>query len=158
MDLYLKQKVFSWNDKFSACDANGSPVYTVAGELFSLGKKLHIFDQSGIERCLVRQKLISFLPRYTLFRNGRDVAQVVRKITFFRPFYVIDGFGWKVEGDFFSHNYAIKDATGAIVATVAKRWLSWGDTYHIHTCDPADPTDVLAVVLAIDACMEAEQR
>lgn len=42
MKLYIKQKIFSRNDKFSVYDANGEERYFVEGEFFSWGKKLRV--------------------------------------------------------------------------------------------------------------------
>jgi uncharacterized protein YxjI len=38
MKLYIKQKVFSWGDKFTVKDATGNDRYFVEGEVFSFGK------------------------------------------------------------------------------------------------------------------------
>lgn len=35
MKLYIKQKVFSWGDKFTVKDVNGEDRYFVEGEIFS---------------------------------------------------------------------------------------------------------------------------
>ena len=42
MKLYIKQKVFSWGDKFTVKDATGRDRYYVEGEIFTFGKKLHV--------------------------------------------------------------------------------------------------------------------
>ena len=39
---YIRQKVFSWRDKFSVKDENGEDVFQVEGEIISLGRKLHM--------------------------------------------------------------------------------------------------------------------
>lgn len=49
MELYLKQHIFSWGDKFTVYNPDGSDRYHVSGEVFSLGKKLHIYDLLGGE-------------------------------------------------------------------------------------------------------------
>ena len=36
--LYIKQKVFSWGDKFTVRDENGRDRYYVEGEIFTFGK------------------------------------------------------------------------------------------------------------------------
>ena len=56
MKLYIKQKVFSWKDKFFVKDEFGNDRYYVEGELFSLGKKLHIYDMNGNELAFIHQK------------------------------------------------------------------------------------------------------
>ena len=48
MKLYIKEKVFSWGDKFTVKDAYGEDKYIVEGEVFSWGKKLHVYDRTGI--------------------------------------------------------------------------------------------------------------
>lgn len=38
MELYLKQHVFTFKDRFSVYDAAGNDIYYVEGELFSWGR------------------------------------------------------------------------------------------------------------------------
>lgn len=157
MKLYLKQKVFSWGDKFTVYDENGNDKYYVKGEVFSFGKKLHIYDLSGNEVCYIYQKLMSFLPKYFISKNGEDVAQVVKNFTLFHQSYSIEGFNWSVEGDFFAHEYEISSQTGT-VAVISKEWFTWGDAYEISIAEGVDEIDALAVVLVIDACLQVAQN
>lgn len=153
MNLYLKQKVFSWGDKFTVYDEAGNDVFYVQGEVFSFGKKLHILDLNGNELRFIHQKLLTFLPRFFIAKGDADIAQVIKEFTFFRQAYTVEGFGWRVEGDFFAHEYQITSNRG-VVADISKRWFSWGDAYQIRIGNDHDPVDVLAVVLVIDACIE----
>lgn len=156
MKLYLKQKVFSWGDKFTVYDENGSDKYYVQGEVFSFGKKLHIYDLQGNEICYIYQKLMSFLPKYFISKNGEDVAVVVKNFTLFHQSYTAEGFGWEIEGDFWAHEYEICSHSGT-VAAVSKQWFTFGDAYEINTSDGINEVDALAVVLVIDACLQASQ-
>lgn len=154
MRLYIKQKVFSWGDKFRIYDEYGNDIYSVQGEVFSFGKKLHLYDLQGSELAFIHQKVFSFLPRYFISRGGNDIAEVVKKFTFLRHEYFVDGPGWTVNGDFFAHDYNItKD--DRTVATVSKQWFTWGDTYEINIADNADTLTALCVVLIIDAVLAA---
>lgn len=150
MKLYIKQKVFSWGDKFRIYDENGNDVYSVQGEVFTFGKKLHLYNPDGGELAFIHQKLWSFLPKYFISRNGDDVAQVNKKFTFVRQEYTVEGLGWTVSGDFWAHRYEIHGA-GWVIASVSKRWFTWGDTYEIDIADGADEIMALCVVLIIDA-------
>lgn len=154
MKLYLKQKVFSWGDKFTVYDENGNDKYYVKGEVFTLGKKLHIYDLSGNEVCFIHQRVLSFLPKYFISKNGEDVAQAVKNFTLFHQSYSIEGFSWSVEGDFFAHEYEIFSHTGT-VAAISKQWFTFGDAYEINIADGINDVDALAVVLVIDACLQA---
>jgi uncharacterized protein YxjI len=42
--------------------------------------------------------------------------------------------------------------------SVAKEWFTLGDAYEINIADGLDPIPALAVVLVIDACIEAERN
>lgn len=152
MKLYMRQKVFSWGDKFSICDEAENVRYYVEGQVFTLGKKLRLYDPTGEERCFIHQKLWSFLPRFFISRRGEDVAEVVKKFTFFRQEYTVSGLNWTVSGDFWAHTYEITDGEKT-VASVSKRWISWGDTYEIDIRDDADTEMALCVVLVIDAVL-----
>ena len=157
MNLYLKQRVFTWGDKFTVYDGNGGDRYYVEGEVFSWGKKLHVFDLAGNEAAYIEQKLFTFLPKYVIYINGREVAEVVKEFTFFKEEYSVRGTNWTVHGDFFDHEYLVDDG-GVPVAEVSKEWFSWGDAYEIRIDDRADEILALSVVLVIDACIEAERN
>lgn len=149
MKLYIKQKVFSWNDKFTVKTSYGEDKYAVEGELFSLGKKLHVYDMSGREVAFIQQKVFSFMPRYFVFVGDTQVAEIVKKFSFFRPKYEVAGLNWQVEGDFFAHNYIITDS-GKKVVEINKEWMTWGDCYELDIAQGADEIAALATVLAID--------
>ena len=78
MKLYIKQKVFSWRDKFTVKDEAGNDRYFVEGELFSWGKKLHVTDLGGNEVAFIQQKVFSFLPRYFVYVGGEEIAEKIR--------------------------------------------------------------------------------
>lgn len=149
MKLYIRQRVFSWNDKFTVKTYYGEDKYAVEGEFFSLGKKLHVYDMSGREVAFIQQKIFSFLPRYFVFVGDRQVAEIVKQFSFFRPKYEVAGLNWQVEGDFFAHNYIITDS-GKKVVEINKEWMTWGDCYELDIADGADEIVALATVLAID--------
>ena len=60
MKLYIKQKVFSWNDKFSVYDANGEERYFVEGEFFS-------WEKNCTYMTMHKGKWPSFDRKYLLF-------------------------------------------------------------------------------------------
>ncbi len=152
MKLYMKQKVFSWADKFSIYDEYENEAYWVEGEIFSIGKKLDLFDSNNQHKAHIHQKVLSFLPRYFIEINGEDVAEVVKNFTLFSQKYTVTGFDWQIDGDFLAHEYEIYHGN-FLVASISKEWLTWGDTYSIDIADCVDPVAVLSVVLIIDAIM-----
>ena len=157
MKLYMKQKVFSWADTFTVKDQMGEDKYFIKGEAFSWGKKLHVYDRSGREVAFVRQKLWTFMPRYMVSVNGTDVAEIVKEFTFLRPKYSILGPGWEVDGSFWEHDYEVTE-NGRPIVSIRKEWMTWGDTYELDIADTGNEVMALAVVLAIDCVLDAQQN
>ena len=93
MNLYIKQHIFTWGDKFSVYDDAGNEKYHVEGEIFSWGKKLHLCDLQGRELAFIEQELLTFLPKYHISRNGVELAEVVKEFTFFKHEYSVNGLG-----------------------------------------------------------------
>ena len=154
MKLYIKQKVFSIGAKFSVKDENGNDKYFVEGEILTRGRKLHIYDTYYNEVAFVRQKLLTFMPKFTVEVGGEEVAEIVKQLTLFKPKYYVDGLGWDVDGDLFSHDYVINSGNEEIVS-IKKAWMSWGDTYELDISDDTDEITALAVVLAIDTVLDS---
>ncbi len=157
MKLYIKQRVFSWRDRFAVKDAQGADLYFVEGELFSLGKKLHIMDASGKEAAQLQQQLFTLMPRFEVKVREHTIAQIVRKFTLFFQRYEVVGPDWTVEGSFWDHDYTV-EKDGSPVASIYKEWMSWGDSYVLDITDDENALLVLAVVLAIDAANESSSN
>ena len=157
MKLYMKEKVFTLNDKFSVMDENGNEKYLVEGEFLSLGKRLHIYDLQGAEVAFIKQELLTLLPRFTVFMDGAEVAHVKKEFTLFLPRYTIEGLGWEIDGSFWEHDYQIT-RLGQPIVTIQKEWMTWGDSYVLDIANPADEIMALAVVLTIDCVREMQQN
>ena len=154
MKLYIKEKVFSWGDKFTVKDEPGYDKYVVEGEVFTWGKKLHIYDMTGREVAFIKQEVWSFLPRYYVFCGGQQVAEIKKEFTFLFPKYSIEGLGWEIDGSFLAHEYEITQR-GRSIVTISKEWMTWGDSYELNIANPADEILALAVVITIDCVMES---
>ena len=150
--LYIRQKVFSWNDRFTVKDADGIERYFAEGELWSLGKKLHLNNMAGEELAFIQQKVWSFKPRFFVFIQGIQTAEVVREFTFLRPKYTILGLDWECTGDVTGHDYEIWHS-GDLIVKVHKVWFTWGDSYELDIPDARNEVLALSVVLAIDAVL-----
>lgn len=155
MKLYIKEKVFSWSDKFTVKDEYGRDKYIVEGEVFSFGKKLHVYDLSGREVAFIKQEIWSFLPRFYVFCGDRQVAEIKKEFTLLFPKYSIEGLGWEIDGSFMAHDYEITQS-GRSIVVISKEWMTWGDSYELDILNPADELVALAVVLTIDCVMESD--
>ena len=150
MQLLFKQRFFSWFDSYDIYDAQGRTVFTVEGKM-SWGHRLHILNADGEHIATVKQRVMTFLPRFELYEGDAYVGCITKEFSFFRPSFSVDCNGWAVDGDFMEWDYQIVDASGAVIATVSKELFHMTDTYVIDVVDPEDALHALMVVLAIDA-------
>ena len=150
MKLLFQQRFFSWFDSYDIYNEANETLYTVKGQL-SWGHCLKIFDSHGSEIGMVKERVLTFLPKFELYLGGNYIGCISKEFTFFKPKYNIDCNGWHVEGDFFEWDYSIFSAAGQKVATVSKQLFRWTDTYGIDVLNPDDALPALMLVLAIDA-------
>ncbi len=155
MQLYIKQKVFSWVANFNVTDEQQQTVYKVQGEIFSWGHKLHIFDASGNEVAMISQKLMSWLPKYNINIGGHEII-LTKELTFLKPKYRLEGSPWSLEGDFWNHDYKLVDGSNEIMS-IRKEWFTWGDTYELTIHEPKYHLLALAITLAVDCVLASEK-
>ena len=151
MKLCFKQRFFSWFDSYDIYDAStGATAFTVEGKL-AWGHCLHILDAQGRHIATVKERVLTFLPKFDLYIGERSIGTIRKEFTLFRPAFVLDFNGWRVQGSFLEWDYTIEDAAGRTVACISKELLHWTDTYTIDVPDARDALCALMVVLAIDA-------
>lgn len=150
MKLYFKQRFFSWFDSYDIYDYDtGDVVYTVEGQL-AWGHCLHILDAGGRHIATVKQRVLTFLPKFDLYLGDTCIGTICKEFTIVRPLFTLNCNGWQVQGDFMGWEYEITDGQRQ-VAAISKELLHWTDTYVIDVADGRDGLCALMVVLAIDA-------
>ena len=150
MKLLFKQRLFSWFDSYDIYDEAGNVIFAVKGEL-SWGHLLRIYDATGNDIGYVKEKILTWLPKFEMYLGDNYVGCISKEFTFFKPRFNIDYNGWKVDGDWFEWDYTILNSYDQNVATVSKEVFNWTDTYVIDVRDPSDAIYALMLVLAIDA-------
>lgn len=124
-------------------------VYTVQGRL-AWGHRLEISDAAGNYLGQVRQEVLTFRPRFSLFIGENCVGQLRKEFALFKPVFTLDCNGWEIEGNFWEWDYRVTEGS-RIVMTVSKELFHWTDTYQMDIADPRDALLCLMIVLAIDA-------
>lgn len=150
MRMYFKQRLFSWFDSYDIYDEWGNVLYVVKGQL-SWGHCLKIFDTYGNEIGTVKERVITFLPKFEVYLRDRYLGCISKRFTFFKPQYDIDYNGWHIDGSFMEWDYKITDAMGGMVASISKELFHMTDQYVIDVPNPEDSLIALMFVLAIDA-------
>ena len=151
MKLCFKQRFFSWFDSYDIYDAStGATAFTVEGKL-AWGHCLHILDAQGRHIATVKERVLTFLPKFDLYIGERSIGTIRKEFTLFRPAFVLDFNGWRVQGSFLEWDYAVTDPAGRTVMAASKELLHWTDTYVLDIARPEDALLCLMIVLAIDA-------
>ena len=150
MKLLFKQRFFSWFDSYDIYDEAGNAVYVVKGEL-SWGHLLRISDARGNEVGYIKEKVLTWLPKFEMYVGENCIGSICKEFTFLRPKFNIDCRGWHVEGDWMEWDYKILNSAGQTIADVSKELFNWTDTYTIEIRNPQDALYALMLVLAIDA-------
>ena len=150
MRLLFKQRLFSWFDSYDVYNEAGQTVYTVKGEL-AWGHCLRIYDASGRELGMVKERVLTLLPKFEMYLADRYIGCIHKEFTFLKPRFHIDCNGWQIDGDWLEWDYTIFDGNGRPIASVTKEILNWTDTYVIDVENPGNALCALMLVLAIDA-------
>ena len=156
----MKQKVFSFRDKFSVKDESGNDRYSIDGKVAPLltGKKLTVHDSGGNAVAIVQEKPKGFsMLRFTVEINGREVCAVIQKFSLFRQKYSIEGLPWQLDGDFIEHEYELLNGSQKIMQ-LTKKLISWGDSYELDISDPKNELPCLCIALAVDCALSVRDR
>ncbi|WP_312643453.1 LURP-one-related family protein [Hydrogenoanaerobacterium sp.] len=159
MNLYIRQKVFSFADRYSICNYDGEPIFQVEGEVFSWGAKIRLYTLQGEELFYIKQKLMVFLPEYEIYAGDTLCARVKKEFSFFRPQLTVEStYGnFVLDGSFWAMDFNIL-CNGEIVGEVHKEWLTWGDTYCLSIPNHVNAAFFSSLVIAIDNCLHNGQN
>ena len=147
MKLIIKQKILSWFDSYNVYDENDNVVFNIQGKM-SWGHKLIIYDAAGTELGCIKEKIISMLPTFEIYKNNEKIGEIKKKFSFLKPQYALDVDNYEVEGNFLGMTYNVKK-NNTIVATINKKIFAMSDTYTIDTQDE-DALNVIMIATAID--------
>lgn len=148
----MREKIWSLGDTFTIQDEGGRDVFLVRGRAFSWGDKLSFQDLEGRELAFISQKLLSFKPRYELYRDGALFAEIVKELSLFHQRFTLDVPGpndYSIQGSFWDHEYVFQRG-GAEVARVSKSYWSWADSYGVEITEGEDDIAILATCVVID--------
>jgi uncharacterized protein YxjI len=150
MRLLFRQRIFSWFDSYDIYDDEGRTVFVVKGQL-AWGHCLKIYDALGQEVGMVKEKIITLLPRFDLYERGKRIGRIKKNLTLISPSFTMDFNGWEAKGNFVEWDYTIRDKHNNLVAVISKQLLNLTDTYVLDIPDPANALYVLMFALAMDA-------
>ena len=149
MKYRLKQRFLSWFDSYDIYDENGEVAFTVEGKL-GFGHNFEVYDSCHNLIGEIRQRLLTWMPTFEIYKNGESVGCIKKELTFFRPKFTIDYRNWEMKGDIWEWDYEIY-SSDSLIATCQKELFNFTDTYVFDVVNYDDVDDVLMIVVAIDA-------
>ena len=159
MRYQIKEKFWAFGNDFHILDEEGQRVFLVDGAAFSWGDKLSLQDLDGNESAYISPKMLSFMPRYAIYRNGALFAEVRKEFTWFNKQFTLDVPGpndYSIDGSFWEHEYVFKRG-GRNVATISKRYFAFSDIYGIDIVEGEDDIAILATCIVIDQVLHDEK-
>lgn len=153
--LYIKQKVFSLSGKFTVKDQQEKDVYYVEGSFMQIPKTFSIMNTTKDEVALITKKVFSFLPKFFVEVNGREVLTIKKEFSFFKVRYTIDAADIEVHGNWWDMDFQVLQH-GVVIGKVNKEWFTWGDSYKVQILNEEMEAIIIAFVVAID-CVKADQ-
>lgn len=154
----IKEKFWSWGNDFSITDESGNPAFYVDGKAFSFGDKLSFQDADRNELAFIAQKLLSFKPRYQIFIDGEQFAEIVKEWSWFKQKFSLDVPGpndYSIEGSFWQHEFNFIRA-GKVVAKISKDFWGWTDSYGVDIVEGEDIVSILCTCIVIDQILQDE--
>ncbi|QUL57105.1 LURP-one-related family protein [Paenibacillus tritici] len=152
--LYIKQKVFSLSEKFTVKNGQEQDVYYVEGSFMRIPKTFSIMNAGGAEVALITKKVFSFLPKFFVEVDGREVLTIQKEFTFMKDRYSIESADIEVQGNWWDMDFQVMQR-GAVVGEVSKEWFTWGDSYSVQVLNEELEAIIIAIVVAID-CVKAD--
>ncbi|MDR0298163.1 MAG: LURP-one-related family protein [Streptococcaceae bacterium] len=154
-ELLIQSKIFSLGGESWVTDASENEKYRVKGSFLKFPKEFVISDVHGAPRARVIHKMISIFPQFFLEIDGVQVAEISKKLSFFKPKYEINAEGVRVLGNIWDMSFEI--TRGAqVIGRIDKQWVSVRDKYRLEVFSEADELLILGIVLAINYVKQKE--
>ena len=147
-------------DDFKIMTSDGTPIYFVDGEAFCWGSNLSFQDLNGNELAHISQKLLSWSPKYEIYKDGSLFAEVVKEFSWFNKNFTLDVPGpndYTIEGSFWSHEYKFIRSERC-VAKVSKSAWTFNHSYGVEIENGEDDISILCTAIVIDQVLYDENK
>lgn len=159
MKLYIKQKLFSFKDKYQIFDADDNVLFDIDNKLINYGTNyLHINDKNQVEQFLIKRKYTFMIAKYEIYYSNNLFATVSQEIAYFtRKVSIESNYGdFEIQGDLIGREYKITKSR-QYFGSIHKKWNPWGDGFELDIPDDGKPGIFCALVIAIDNCLHTDK-
>jgi len=134
--------------------------YEVKGKFMSIRNKLELADKDGEILLRAERKVFSIMSTYFIHDAKNQELAMVKRIFGFKPKFNLRVLhnDYYVDGSFYGHSFGIYDNRNNLVASISKKYISWGDTYEIDVQDENNLEVLLFMVIIIDQVVHEKKR
>jgi uncharacterized protein YxjI len=162
MRFHLRERAWSLTEAFVIRDDAGQAVFEVRGKFFHIGDDLVMFDRySGQEVAQIKQRVLSLMPNYEIYRNGQPWANVHEQIALLGERFKIEGGNgmvFHINGDIWRWNFTVSDNYGNQMAHISRQISIFRDSYAVDIAQGVDVPFVLALAIVIEMVKEHHEN
>lgn len=162
MRYHLRERAWSLTEAFVIRDYAGNPVFEVRGKFFHIGDDLVLFDRYTRQELVhIKQRILSLLPHYQIYRNGQLWADVHEQFRFFGERFKVEGENgivFHVDGDIWRWNFTVSDDQGNLLAQIGRQFSLFRDSYAVDVAPNVDAPFILALAIVIEMVKEHHEK
>lgn len=150
MKYQIVGKILTMHRTMEVTDENENLLYQATSKAVSITDKSRVEDVDGNEIATFHKKVLSIHGlHYIEMADGTKMTMKTELMHLFHQVIDVEENGWKIKGNFSSHEYQILDAEGQILAEVRRPWIAIHDKCELEIADEAhkEALIVLTVVL-----------
>ncbi len=154
MRYHLRERAWSLREDFLIRDDAGNAVFEVRGKFFHIGDDLVLFDRYNRQELVhIKQRVISLLPHYDIYRGGQHWASVSEQFRLFGERFKVqgdNGMVFHVDGDIWQWNFGVSDDYGNLLGRVSRQLSIFRDSYALDIADGVDAPFIIALAIVIE--------
>ncbi len=162
MRFHIKERAWSLTEAFVVRDDAGQPAFEIRGKFFHIGDDLVMSDRAtGQELVHIKQRVLSLLPHYEIYRNGQHWASIHEQFRLFGEGFKIEasnGMIFHVRGDIWKWNFSVTDANGNLLAQIGRQLSLFRDSYAVDVVQGVDAPFIIALAIVIDMVREHHEE
>ena len=147
------------HQKITVKDEQGQPLYWTRSSVFTLRGKTDVFDAGGAQVAHLEKKPISLHEEhYITLTDGRKLTLSNELFHVFRDITVIQGLGWKLQGNVLGLNFTLFDQNSEPIALIGQKALSLHNRCSIDLYQPQYQELTAVIVIALQKMLAARRE
>ena len=134
MKLFIKEKLWTFHNKYFVSDENGNNVIEISSKPISFRDKTWVKDMNGNELLYVEQELLSIPRKDKVYIKGKHVYSIQNTLDFISNCYKLTN-NYKVTGDMINRNFTICNDKNEVIGTITRILFAKGDQYEMDIID-----------------------